>query len=333
MENKLEHSSSFPEIKIENAAFIALIIALLSIGFAPILMKFSITEIGAIATTFNRFWLAGLFFGMWNGVNKFRQNRSNQKPDQQQPIYTLKTVGLLLLVGGLFALIQIFWALSLTQTSVASSVTILHGLRPLLTTLGGWFLFKKCYDSRFLIGMIIAILGAILIGFNDFSESIYKFQGDLLSVISAIFSTIELLIMEHLLTQFKTRTLMLWCCIIGSLATLMVLLFFNIFITKIFFLPISWQGWGVVVALAFFSQVIGHGLITYSLNYLSSGVVAVTMLLDPVISAIFAWIILSEQISLVSGLFCCIVLLGIYVSLSSKYAVKADVADAELLLD
>lgn len=333
MENPLDHSSLLPIKKTSIVPFSSLLIALLAIGLSPIFVRFSIAEIGAIATTFNRFWIAGLFFAIWSGVETFRQDGSDHKPAEAPPIYTLKTVSLLLLVGSLFALIQLFWALSLTQTSVVSSVTILHGLRPLLTTLGGWVLFKNRYDSRFLMGMTIAILGSILIGFNDFSESISKFQGDLLSVLSAICSALELLLMEHLLTQFKTRTLMLWCCIIGSIIMLAVLFLFSIFTTtNVHFLPISWQGWTVIIAVAFLSQVIGHGLITYSLNYLSSGVVAVTMLLDPVISAIFAWIILSEQVSLLSGLFCCIVLLGIYVSLSSKYAVKADGVETEPLM-
>lgn len=329
MENQLEYSSPLPIQKTAIVPFLLLLIALLAIGLAPIFMRFSISEIGAIATTYNRFWIAGLFFLIWSGFDIFCQDVSDETPQ----IYTLKTVGLLLLVGILFASIQLFWALSLIQTSVISSVTILHGLRPLLATLGGWILFKNRYDSRFLIGMTIAILGSILIGFNDFSESIYKFQGDLWSVLSAICSALEILLMEHLLTQFKTRTLMLWCCLVGSLIMLIVLLFLSAFTANVHFFPISWQGWAMVIALAFFSQIIGHGLITYSLNYLSSGVVAVSMLLDPVISAIFAWIILSEQINFLSGLFCCTVLLGIYVSLSSKYAIKANVAEVQSILD
>ncbi|GBF81193.1 DMT family transporter [Aphanothece sacrum] len=340
MKAQLEYSPPSLGQKTPLIPFIALLIALLAIGFAPILVRFSIAEIGANATIFNRFWIAGLIFGIWNGVQTFgskqasdeTQNSSSETTSKAQQPYTLKTVVMLLLVGILLALIQLLWAYSLTQTTVASSVTILHGLRPLLTTLGGWLLFKNRYDSRFLIGMTIAILGAILLGFNDLSDSIDKFQGDLLSVLSAICSTLELLIMERLVVNFKTQTLMLWCCIIGSLGMLAVLLFTSLFTTSVHFFPISWQEWGVVISLAFFSQVIGHGLITYSLNYLSSGVVAVSMLLDPVISALFAWIILSEQVSIFNGLFCCIVLLGLYVSLSSKYAVKADVALSEPLL-
>lgn len=119
---------------------------------------------------------------------------------------------------------------------------------------------------------------------------------------------------------------MLWCCIIGSIVMIGVLAIVN----QDFF-PISLQGWAAVIALALFSQVIGHGLIIYSLNYVSSGVVAVTMLLDPVISAIFAWIILSEHITILNGLLSCIVLLGIYVSLSSNYAVKTHTVESDMI--
>ena len=317
--------------------FLSLLIALLAIGLAPIFVRFSLAEIGATATVFNRFWIAAVIFGLWNGARAMRQNTFDDQDlvVESNQRYTLKTISVLVLVCVLFAAIQLLWAWSLTQTSVASSVTILHGLRPLLTTLGGWILFKNRYDSRFLIGMSVAIFSSILIGINDFSDSIYKLQGDLLSALSATFSALELLLMERLLTQFKTETLLFWCCIVGSSITLIVLAIMN----KNLF-PVSWQGWGAVISLALFSQVLGHGLITYSLNYLSSGVVAVTMLLDPITSALLAWAILSEKLSLLSGIFCCIVLAGIYISLSSKYAVKddskddlADVINAEPLLD
>jgi drug/metabolite transporter (DMT)-like permease len=325
LESPLEQPPLLSEQKARLIPYVALLIALLAIGLGPVFVKFSLAEIGANATTFNRFWIAGVIFGIWNGFSAMRQNAPEKVVRESKQLYTLKTLGLLLLVGCLFAAIQLFWALSLTQTTVASSVTILHGLRPLLTTLGGWILFKNRYDRKFLIGMVIAILGSIFIGYTDFSVSIHKLQGDLLATLSALCSTLELLIMEHLLTKFKTQTLMLWCCIIGSFVMFGVLAIVN----QDFF-PISLQGWAAVIALALFSQVIGHGLIIYSLNYLSSGVVAVTMLLDPVISALFAWFILSEHITILNVILSCIVLLGIYVSLSSNYAVKASVESIEV---
>ncbi|MEA5498921.1 DMT family transporter [Limnoraphis robusta Tam1] len=319
MENQLKNLNQLSDKRTVFLPFAFLLTALFAIGLAPIFMKFSISEISPNTTIFNRFWMASLVFAVGNGIRAIRQHLSDNSPKEQQKLYTPKNIGLLLLVGSLYAAIQLLWAWSLSRTTVASSVTILHGLRPLLTALGGWILYKNRYDSKFLMGMAIAIIGAILIGFNDFSDSINKLQGDLLSVFSAISSALELLIMEHLITQFSAQTLMFWCCTIGSFVTTITLI-----ITGDQFFPVSWLGWGAVISLALVCQVIGQGLITYSLNYLSSGVVAVTMLLDPVISALFAWTILSEQLNVLNGVFCCIVLLGIYLSLSSKYAVKSE---------
>lgn len=167
--------------------------------------------------------------------------------------------------------------------------------------------------------MIIAIAGAVLIGVNDFSDSIIKLEGDFFSVMSAFFSALELLIMEHLLTKFTTRTLMFWCCLIATLVTVIIVI-----IKGNYFFPISLNGWLAVIGLALFSQVIGQGLITYSLNYLSSGLVAIFMLIDPVLSAIFAWSILDESLSIVNIILCGIVLSGIYLTVSSQYAVKKE---------
>ena len=261
---------------------LGLLIGLIAISLAPIFVRFSLTEIGPLATIFNRFWIAALIFSFWQGIKMIRREYSEEDrailTSELTPQSLLTTISSLLIVGILFTAIQLFWAWSLTQTSVVSSVTILHGLRPLLTTIGGWLLFKKSYDYKFLLGMVVAILGSLLIGVNDFSDSFDKLQGDLLSALSAICSALELLMMERLLTQFKTKVLLLWCCIIGFVLTFILLAYLH----KAMF-PVSWEGWLSVIALALLSEVIGHGLITYSLNYLSSGTVAVTMLLDPII--------------------------------------------------
>ncbi len=325
MESQLQPDPIASDQKPLVPPFLLLIMALLAIGLAPTFVRFSIAEISPNATVFNRFWIAGLIFGVWQGVRTIRHQAVDELPDElpaaTEPLYSLKIVGMLLLMSSLYTAIQLLWAWSLTQTSVASSVTILHGLRPLLTTLGGWVLFKHRYDSKFLIGMAIAILGTILVGFSDYSDSVHKLQGDLLSVLSAICSALELLLMERLLVQFKTQTLMLWCCGVSALIMMVVVT------PSGTILPISSQGWVAVISLALLSQVIGHGLITYSLNYLSSGTIAIAMLLDPIISALFAWILLSEQISILNGAFCCIVLLGIAVSLSSQDAVKTNTVE------
>jgi drug/metabolite transporter (DMT)-like permease len=317
MNNQLESLNSLSDKRPILPSFVLLFMAIIAIGFAPIFLKLSEGELSPNGTIFNRLWISSLVFGVWNGLSVINQRLSNnQQADEQNP-YTIQILGLLLLMGSFFAGKQLLWAWSLTQTSVVNSAIILHALIPLLTAVGGWILFGHRPDRQFFLGMSMAIAGATFIGIHDLWDSINKLQGDIFSVMSAILSAGYLLIMEQLLSKFATKTLLLWCSTIGTVLTMTVLV-----VTLDNFFPMSWKGWFSVISLALVCQVIGQGLIAYALNQLSSGVVAVTMLLDPILSGFFAWAILSEKLSILNGISCCIVLLGIYLALSSPYAVK-----------
>ena len=73
-----------------------------------------------------------------------------------------------------------------------------------------------------------------------------------------------------------------------------------------------------VLALALISQVVGHGLLAYSLKQLSSGLVSVLMLTIPVVSALLAAIALGQHLSWLNGLAFLIVLGGIYLAISKQ---------------
>jgi drug/metabolite transporter (DMT)-like permease len=86
--------------------------------------------------------------------------------------------------------------------------------------------------------------------------------------------------------------------------------------------PYSWQGWLAVIALAVICQAFGQGLLIHSLGRLSSGFVALFLLLEPAIAAIIAWLLFSERLSLLNWLAFSVVLVGIYLAKSSGYVDK-----------
>ena len=86
--------------------------------------------------------------------------------------------------------------------------------------------------------------------------------------------------------------------------------------------PYSGIGWFFIIFQALFCQVFGQGLLAYSLSKLSSGVVSVTLLLEPVIASIFAWVIFSEKVSFFEWMTFAVVLIGIYLAQSSQSAIK-----------
>lgn len=205
----------------------------------------------------------------------------------------------------------VLWGLSLTQTSIANSA-VMHNLTPLFTTLAGWLFFKSQFSVRFILGTVIAVGGTIILAINDFQLDILKIQGDILAILSAVLWAINLLTTEKLRNRFSSDFIVLSVCIVGMLLTMLLTLALG---EPLF--PSSLQGWLTALALAIVGQIFGLGLLTYSLNYLSSGLVALVFLLDPVLTAIAAWVTFKEALSTWNAIAFGIILLGIYLGVSA----------------
>jgi len=341
MTNKLE----LPQQPVNQAAttwaVLAISLAMPAVAFAPILIRWGEVEMSPNATIFDRLWIATLVLGLWNGMlalyHKFAPPKPTDSaisepkileskiPGSKEPSTTFSTplttslkenLGLLLALGIFFGLSQVCWAWSLTQTAVTNS-TIFHNLTPLFTIAGGWLLFQEKFDRRFLIGAAIAMGGAIALGAGDLQVSPDKLGGDLVSLLSAGLYGAYVLVIAKLRSQFTAATLLLWCSATGALFIFPTLLFIDAPI-----LPHSWQGWMTIVSLGVICQVLGQGLIAYSLSRLSPGLVVLFQLLYPILTAIFAATIFLERLSLSNFIEFALVLLGIYLAKSSQYAVK-----------
>ncbi len=291
-----------------------LFLAILALSFAAIFIKLSERELGPVATIFNRFWVATLILGFGNVVKTLSERHSHDSSLQKQH-YTVSDLVLLLVMSCFFSGTLITWAWSLTQTSVANS-NLLHNVTPLFTTLMGWLFLRQCFEGRFLVGMVLAISGSILIGLGDLQLSSDNFTGDSLAILSAVFSAANLLTVEKLRAKFSATTILLWCSFFGALLTFPIVL-----LTEDVLFPYSWAGWLAIIAQALVCQVLGQSLQAYNLKQFSSGFVAVFLLLDPVITAILAWVIFSEQLSPLNWLAFSVVLTGIYLA---KVSLGAD---------
>lgn len=287
---------------------LALGIALLGIASASILIAIAETEIKPNAITCDRLLIAAIAFSTWNTVTL---NNSDEDRASTQP-YTVRAIILLLIAGISFAISLSLWAWSLTQTSIANS-TLLNNMMPIFTTLGGWLIFRQQFSLRFLMGMVVAILGAIAIGIEDLQTASSNLTGDGAALLAAMFSAISILSLEQLRVQFSTSVIMQWTSLAGGLFILPLVLF-----AQDRLLPVSSTAWWAIAGLGLISQAIGQGLLTYSLAKFSSGFVAVSMLSIPVIAAILAMLIFAEQLSLFNWIGFAIVLCGIYLAVSAK---------------
>lgn len=292
-----------------------LFIGIVALSFGSIFMKWSENELSPNATVFNRFWLATIFFALWQFVKVIVRFRAAE-PIQQQP-YTYQNLLLLLSSGILFAANLVCIAWSLTQTSVAISA-VLHNLAPIFTSLGAWLLFSQGFNRQFIIGMVIAFGGAIGIELEELATATSNLVGSSVAILSAIIAALYLLVVEQLRTKFDSVTIQLWVCGISALVMLPFVLFSG---DRLF--PSTLDGWIWAISLALVCQIVGQGLLTYSLDKFSSVVVSLVHLLEPVISSIFAWVIFWERLSFSNWVGFAVLLIGLYLAVSSQAAVDS----------
>ena len=285
---------------------IILAIAVTALAFSPIFTKLSEIEISPTATIFNRLWIATMIMGgwqLWQTPESIQIKKFNFEYKQQ---------GLLILASISATLSSILWAISFTQTSVASS-TVLRSLTPLFISFGAWLILNERFNDRFLIGMTLAIIGGIVIGWDDLQLGTEHLVGDSIALLSAALHGANILIVGYLRDRHCTTSRVLfWRCGFGAL---MVLPF--VWLTDIQLFPISLQGWLVVIALAVVCQTFGQGLLVYSLKQFSSSFVGIFALLKPIVTAVLAWVIFAENISFINAIALILILVGIYLAKSS----------------
>lgn len=90
-------------------------------------------------------------------------------------------------------------------------------MMPIFTTLGAWLLLSEQFQAKFLLGMAIAICGAITICLEDLQVANSNIVGDVAALLAAMLSASSILSLEQLRIKFSTPSIMLWTSLIGSL--------------------------------------------------------------------------------------------------------------------
>jgi drug/metabolite transporter (DMT)-like permease len=308
--NQSSQPSSWQKVATDTLSLGILFIAVIALAFSPIFTKLSEIEISPTATIFNRLWIGTIIVSCWQLIKTPPEfNLIKSKEDNLD----YKQQGLLILASLTATISALLWAISFTHTSVASS-TVLRSLTPLFISLGAWLILKQSFNSQFILGMLLSMIGGIAIGWDDLQLGTNYLVGDGIALLSAVLHGMNILIVGHLRDRgCATTKVLFWRCSCGALIILPI-----VYLTNSQLLPISLQGWITVIALAVVCQTFGQGLLVYSLKQFSSSFVGIFTLLKPLITAFFAWVIFTENLSFTSGLAVILILFGIYLAKSSN---------------
>lgn len=294
-------ASAFPAdhaYRTQRIALIALLVGALGIAFAPIFVRLS--EVGPVATGFWRTALAMPALGLWMAAeSRQRGGRSSRRPSSVSDYARLSLAGLF------FAGDLAIWHTSIRYTSVANS-TLLANFAPLYVAPAAWFLFKERITRRFVMGMLLALAGAIVLMGESFQLDADHLFGDGLALLTAAFYAGYILSVGRLRAEFSTATIMTWSGAISAVVLLPIGLYDGEAM-----LPASASGWAVLAGLALFSHACGQSLIAYALAHLPASFSSVSLLLQPAAAAILAWILLSEPLGPLQALGAAVILVGI----------------------
>ncbi|NEQ67386.1 MAG: DMT family transporter [Symploca sp. SIO2D2] len=301
---------------INRGAFVALIVGLVAVSASPIFIRLSEMEISPYATIFHRSWMATAIFAALllipnnSSVGTALLDSDTNSIKQQLRKPRSRSLQWLLLGFGLtFTAAVISWAWALTKTTVANS-SLLHSSIPIFTGLLGWLFLGQRFRPSFWVGMAIATTGAILLGIEDFQFNPEQIWGDSVSLLSAVFFSVDPLLVEQLRQRLSSSTILFYGFSMVTLLSFPLVLCFPETA-----LPTSLNGWLTLLAMTIICQVVGHGLLTYALKDITAGIVSLCHLLVPILSAAEAWWVFGEALSKLSILTFVIVLAGIIISL------------------
>ena len=274
--------------------YVALGIGILSLSFSAMFVRWANSP-GPI-TGFYRLFLSTLILTPF-----FIQRQHHESP------IPLKVLLFPILAGMFTAGDFSLWNSSLAFTTAANA-TLLGNTAPLWVALGAWLIFREKLNRIFLLGLALALTGALLIMGSDFLIHPRLGIGDLMASCAAIFYASYMLSTQ----QGRKRIDPLrysWLVGISASITLFVI---NLILHNTFF-GYDTQTWVVFFGTAIISQTIGYFSITYALGHLPAHVVSPTMVGQPIMTTLLAIPLLGEipnLIQIVGGL---IALTGIFI--------------------
>jgi drug/metabolite transporter (DMT)-like permease len=211
-------------------------------------------------------------------------------------------------VAGVFLAVHfILWFESLHFTSVASSV-VLVTLQPLFSFVGTYFFFKEKISFIAIVSSVIAIIGSVIISWGDFRVSGMALFGDFLALAACAMVTAYLLFGQEVR---KTHSLMAYTFIVYSFSA--ITLFIYCISLQYPLMDYPAQDWVYFLLLAIVPTLFGHSLFNWSLKWISTNVISVSILFEPVGAIILAYILLGETVIISQVIGGIIIVFGILV--------------------
>lgn len=256
-------------------AFPALLLGNVVLAFGPWLVRLS--DVGPVAVGFWRLVLALPF--LWLLA------RSTGQPGH----WPRRSLLLIVAAAAFFyALDLAAWNASIRMTKLGNS-TLFGNSGSFVFAIYGLFLAHRAPSLKQGAALVLAFGGAALLMSRSYELSPNNFAGDLLALLAGLFHGGYLIFVERGRSDLQPLPLLL----LSTLLSAPLLLAISAGLGE----KIWPQDWAPLLIFALSSQVVGQGLLVYSIGTLPPLVVGLALLTQPAISAAIGWVVYGETLS------------------------------------
>lgn len=239
----------------------------------------------------------------------------------RRPAHPSRSAVLLALAGGVFLAIDlVLWQAALLVTSAANA-TLLANLAPVWVGLGALFLFRERLGSYFWSGLALALAGMALVASGGARRLASAGYGDALAVVASFFYALYFLVTRRVRAGMDTLTFLALSAASGVVLLLAVCLAVGA--------PLGGFGtraWAALAALGLVSHLGGYFAINYALGHLRATSVSVSLLVQPVITALLSIPLLGEFLGAQQIIGGALVLSGVYL-VNRRVAPRGDTVE------
>ena len=198
-----------------------------------------------------------------------------------------KLTVLCLIAGGFFAVDLASWHIGIERTRLANA-TLFGNAGSIILMVWGLIAARRAPSGREGVGVFAAIAGAVILLGRSMEISATTFIGDLFCLAAGIFYAFYLLPAQRARAVLGSWFVLL----LVSLTAAPILLGMAIAAGE----PVlpGAAGWTPILVLALSSQVIGQGLLVFSLRNFSPLVIGMALLTQPAIAATVGWLAFGE---------------------------------------
>jgi drug/metabolite transporter (DMT)-like permease len=264
------HRLAFPALLLGNAA----------LAFGPWLVRLS--DVGPVAVGFWRLVLALPFlFVIARGVG-------------QRPHWPNRALTITVLIAAIFYSLDLAsWNAGIRLTKLGNA-TLFGNTGSFVFAIYGLWLAHRAPSLKQGAALGLAAAGAALLMSSSYELSPKNFAGDLLALVAGLLYGGYLIFVERARTSLQPLPLL----ILATLFSIPILLVISLSLGERL-----WPGnWTPLLIFALSSQVVGQGLLVYSIGTLPPLVVGLALLTQPAVSALIGWLVYREGLSLADGI-------------------------------